>query len=264
MSRAYSGREPVAPAGVSERTMPDDVLLVIPAFRESRRLPAFLQTLLRVLRDAGMPVGVLVVDDGSGPDESAALGTLCASLIRDYPALRPPLFLHANRGKGGAVRAGWDRAAGEAWLGFCDADGSVSAEEIVRLVRLSADTSADAIIASRDVTGADVAGRTLPRRLLSLLFGIAVRRMTGVRVRDSQCGCKFVRRDVFEKMKVDVSETGFAFDVELLALIASAGGRIDEVGVVWYGRPGGTLRPLRDGILMLKSLARIRMNTRSR
>jgi dolichyl-phosphate beta-glucosyltransferase len=64
-----------------------------------------------------------------------------------------------------------------------------------------------------------------------------VRTLTGLRLRDTQCGFKLMDRrrvlPVFERMTVD----GFAFDVELLYVATRFGLRIAEVPVTWCNSP---------------------------
>ena len=112
-------------------------LLVVPAFCESQRLPRFLPDLCgAVAAMDGAPVQIMVVDDGSGTAEQKFLIDLVAELRESHTFLMEPLILEENRGKGGAVYAGWDASEGGGFskLGFVDADGAVSASEVVRVL----------------------------------------------------------------------------------------------------------------------------------
>jgi dolichyl-phosphate beta-glucosyltransferase len=238
----------------------ESVLLVIPAFRESRRLPLFLRPLLTALCESGLSVCVRVVDDGSPVPERDSVATLCRNLSTEFPALLPMMGLPANLGKGGAVYAGWDAEGESGWLGFCDADGSVGPDEVVRLIRILFvnDTGVDALIASRHAGRAKPVSRSLWRGALSRIFSAWVRLVTKLAVRDSQCGCKFVRRDVFVRVRPELGELRFAFDVELLSRLASAGASIREEPVAWSGRSGGSLSVVRDGMRMAFTVLRFR------
>lgn len=239
---------------------PKGVLLVIPAFRESRRLPGFLPHLLSALRESGLPVRVRVVDDGSPGADREGCEALCRKLSVGFPALSPMLSLNRNLGKGGAVYAGWAGETEARWLGFCDADGSVGPDEVVRLIRILLEDgfAGDALIASRLAGGSRPVRRSLWRGALSRLFSAWVRRVTGLSVRDSQCGCKFVRRTVFERVRPELTEFRFAFDVELLCRLTASGAAIREEPVAWTGRPGGSLSVMRDGMRMLRAAPRFR------
>jgi glycosyltransferase involved in cell wall biosynthesis len=83
-------------------------------------------------------VQILVVDDGSEPAETHATRAIIESLRPNYPLLQPLLELPNNIGKGGAVYAGWTQANPDTqWLAFVDADGSISPQEVTRLITLA-------------------------------------------------------------------------------------------------------------------------------
>ena len=126
--------------------------LVIPCFRESRRLPTFLPGLLSAMETAALPVVIQIVDDGSGQSEADALDAFLEPLRAAHPAmLRPMLRLPANIGKGGTVYAGWDALAPLCThLAFVDADGAIPADETARLLAMATTMpSGSAVFASR-------------------------------------------------------------------------------------------------------------------
>ncbi|MCA9300072.1 MAG: hypothetical protein KDA28_13460, partial [Phycisphaerales bacterium] len=59
------------------------------------------------------------------------------------------------------------------------------------------------------------------------------------------------------------AEDGFAFDVEHLAIARRAGYAMQEVGIPWTHQDGGTVRPFRDGLRMLRAVWRIRRRMRT-
>ncbi len=235
-------------------------LLVIPAYCEGRRLPDFANRLLPALAQAGLSVEVQVVDDGSLQGERAAMETLCQKLRDRWPFLRPLISLSVNAGKGGAVYAGWDLADEEKWVGFCDADGSVPAEEVVRLMQavLAANDPMVCVIASRRSAERKSVHRAWLRSGLSWLFSLWVRRCTGLGVWDTQCGCKFMPAAVYRRIRPQLRERRFVFDVELLERAVQAGARVLEEPVNWVSRPGGSLRLWRDGAAMVAAVWRLR------
>src|SRR5437762_6304484 len=110
-------------------------LLVIPAYRESARLPQFLPGLLEHLAATTMTAvaqcQVLVVDDGSGNEEANRLREFIESTRKNFPSLLPLHALPSNRGKGAAVHAGWQRADADCeWLRFVDADGAMAPADV--------------------------------------------------------------------------------------------------------------------------------------
>ncbi len=240
-------------------TMPQ-FLLVIPAYREVQRLPVFAGELLAALAQAGLSVAVQVVDDGSPEAERVAMAALCERLRGRWPMMQPLIALPANVGKGAAVYAGWDTAAEARWLGFCDADGSVPADEVVRLMWmvLAANDPVVCVIASRRSSDGKSVHRGWLRGGLSRLFSAWVRRCAGLGVRDTQCGCKFIPATVYQTIRPGLHERRFVFDVELLKRTVEAGVRVLEEPVNWVSRPGGSLRLWRDGATMAAAVWRLR------
>jgi glycosyltransferase involved in cell wall biosynthesis len=235
-------------------------LLVIPAYREGQRLPVFADSLLSALAQARLSAEVQVIDDGSPEGERVAMEVLCEKLRGRWPLLRPLISLPVNVGKGGAVYAGWDLADDERWVGFCDADGSVPADEVVRLMQvvLAANDPMACVIATRRSTEGRGVRRAWLRAGLSRLFSIWVRRCTGLSVRDTQCGCKFISAAVYRIIRPQLRERRFVFDVELLKRVVQAGAKVVEEPVNWVSRLGGSLRLWRDGAEMAAAVWRLR------
>lgn len=237
--------------------------LVVPCYRESARLPVFLPELCAAL-DRVEGARVLVVDDGSGPEEAAAARALVEGLRPRHACLRPLLELPENVGKGGAVYAGWAAHEGETWLGFVDADGSCSAAEVARLAGLAAAESAPlpALFASRVKLLGRRVERLFKRHLLGRVFATLVSELLAIPVYDSQCGLKLVPRAAYEAVAARLRVRGFAFDVELLAALIDSGCTVREVPIDWHEVAGGKVRLLRDSWRMANDVRRIRERRR--
>jgi glycosyltransferase involved in cell wall biosynthesis len=237
-----------------------DIHLVIPAYRESGRIGPFLRELMPALAAGPLKTSVLVVDDGSGLAETEKLRKVVAPFASEFPGLLQMLELPVNFGKGGAVRAGWDAAPPCEYLAFVDADGSISAGEVVRLAsaawcRRSGRTT---LFASRIRMLGHSIRRSLFHHLAGRAFATVVGVLTDDRVYDSQCGCKFVPSDVYRSVRPVLRERGFAFDVELMAAILRSGNSIEEVPIDWHETPGTKVSFLRDAPRMALACAAIR------
>lgn len=224
-------------------------LLVIPCYREGRRLPRFLPGLLTALDNASLNVRVLVVDDGSGKQEQDILETLCGREIPRHPALLPPLLLDTNQGKGGAVMAAWDTGHAAGWYGFVDADGACSASETVRLASML-EAGGPAIIASRIMMLGRNIYRSHLRHLAGRIYATLVSCSLHIPVYDSQCGLKFVPGETYRAIRKRLTAKGFAFDVDLIAAIHYAGYKISEIPIDWEDIPNGKASLWRHAIPM--------------
>lgn len=247
------------------------VHLVIPAFRESERIGGYLDDLGRELAD--LPgIALQVVDDGSGEPESAAMARLVEERQVAIPFLRPIHHLTPNRGKGGAVRAGWDlfadADAGDGWLGFVDADGATPAREVRRLVELARARAAgpggqvEALFASRIRMLGRRVDRLVRRHLTGRVFATMVSNLLDIEAYDTQCGCKLVPVDAYRRVRPVLQCNGFAFDVELLAALLDSGCEVREEPVDWAEIPGGKVSLVRDSWRMFADLLEIRRRRR--
>lgn len=217
--------------------------IVIPAFNEARTIEHAVQETAAVFGRLG-EFEVIVVDDGSadGTREIAQRLPVCV-IAHDR-----------NQGKGAAVRTGVLAAQGE-WILVMDADLSVTPDQIERF--LPALSNADILIGSRRIADAEIPEpQTWRRDYAGRLFNVAVRLMTNLSYRDTQCGFKIFHaktKPLFEQMKT----TGWAFDVELLVRARRAGMRIKEIPVTW--RNGNESRVhVKDAAGIFGELLRIR------
>lgn len=232
-----------------------DCFLVIPCFHESCRVPAFLAELCSEIGASELTVGVVLVDDGSGEAELAKLRESISHLRKSYPDLGEVLALPENRGKGAAVRRGWQAAASAArMLAFIDADGSVPAREFLRLLRLALEQREEGLLlASRSASGSSVE-RSVFRKLLAVSFTVLIRVFYGVRIKDTQCGCKVVSARWYRRHAAEFREDGFGLDLELILKARETGCEVREVGIAWHAVPGSKVG-VRGVLALAKAVA---------
>lgn len=219
--------------------------IVIPAYNEEKRLPKALAEVHRFFPEAE----VIVVDDGSSDGTVSVAERAGAKVVR----------LLENRGKGAAVRAGVLAAGGDAVV-VMDADLSVPLEFVAEM--LSMLDSADVVVGSRCHPEAVIVRRQpLARRVAGRVFSAAVRILTGLPYRDTQCGFKGFKRDAAKAIFVNLRSPGFAFDVEVLLLARALGLRVAELGVVWRDGEMSSVS-FRKGVSAFVELGRLAVRLR--
>ncbi|MBV8235677.1 MAG: glycosyltransferase family 2 protein [Acidimicrobiia bacterium] len=223
---------------------PSALSVVVPAYNEARRLGDSLPPLLDMARDAGAEL--IVVDDGSDDDTSQ----VAAAYLAGVPGSKL-VRLALNSGKGAAVRAGVAHARGRSIV-FMDADLATELSDLPTL--LEALETADIAIGSRVVSGATVDGASSARAHMGRTFNRVARKVTGLELRDTQCGFKAFRAPVAQLLFHLGVVDGFAFDVEILALARRMGYRVAEVPVHWHAVPGSRVDVVRDPARMLRDV----------
>lgn len=231
--------------------------IVLPAYNEASRLPPFLAAVRNYVEEHYPGAHeVIVVDDGS-QDETAAV---LAPMTRPWQSL--VLLSHpVNQGKGAAVRTGVMAARGQ-WILFADADGATPITETTRLVQ-ALQQGADVAVGSRWLAmDGLVRQRSWLRRLAGRSFAAVARWWLAIPQQDTQCGFKMFRRQAARQLFADSRETGYLFDLELLALARHYGFRVVEVAVNWHEVPGSHLSLTAELGRVLRGLFRIRRRLR--
>ncbi|HEY5875963.1 MAG TPA: glycosyltransferase [Ilumatobacteraceae bacterium] len=198
--------------------MASSLHLVVPCFNERTRLAV---DQIGVLT-ADDRVSLVLVDDGS-TDRTL---DLLRSIERDASRVSV-IALPRNRGKGEAVRAGLASAlaADPSWLGYVDADMATPASEILRLLDVAAGLpGVDVVLGSRvALLGRDVQ-RSAFRHYTGRVYATLASLVLAKAVYDTQCGAKLFRRtNAFDRSIVAPFRSRWAFDVELLGRLESAG-----------------------------------------
>ena len=242
------GRSPLAAPG-------EPVLLsvMIPAFNVESVLERTVTDTVDYLRRLQLTFEVVIADDGSIDRTPAVIDDL-RRRFRELTAVR----LSPNRGKGAAVRAAFAAARGEHVI-FMDADGATSLDAIP--IFLDALRHSDVVIASRHHPGSRIPVPQPPhRRLMGFIMRHLVKRVTGLKHQDTQCGFKMFRREsaeeIFRRQQID----RFAFDVELCFLARKLDYTVVELPVTWRNGPQSSVRALGDSLIVVRDVFRVRWN----
>jgi|GEM_PF-133988 hypothetical protein len=149
-------------------------------------------------------------------------------------------------------------------LAFADADGSTPASSFETVLRALINDTADVATGSRRHPSADVtAHQTLGRRYLGDGFAWLARRLLDEQLYDYQCGAKAITTDAWQAVRSHIYASGFAWDIELLAISGGLGYQVAEVPVRWEDQPGSTVSPLRTALRLGRVLVTARHRARA-
>jgi glycosyltransferase involved in cell wall biosynthesis len=228
--------------------------IIIPAYNESGRIPATLESVVSHVRLRGWDAEVLVVNDGSSDNTAAVVLAFAAT----HPEVR---LIHnpGNRGKGYSVRNGILQAVGDVVM-FTDSDLSAPIEEADRLFAAIAQ-GADIAIGSRWLeSGRQTHRQPLYRQFFGRCFNAVTKAVMGLRFADTQCGFKAFTRAAAQTVFSLQTIERWGFDPEILFIAVKNCLRVEEVAVSWAHDERSRMSYLKDGLQMLKEITVIRWN----
>lgn len=230
-----------------------DISIVIPAYNEAERLPAFLERIISYCKDSEKVYEIIVVDDGSRYPLSEAVQS-CKSKLPNIDVIR----LHKNRGKGYAVKRGLLKSRGEICL-FLDADGSVEPYEIERNLHYITDGGFDIFVGSRVLKDKSQKLKVKwHRKILGTFFNYFVQSFLFNNIKDTQCGFKMFKKEVVKPLFSRSYIRGFGFDVEILYLAFKMGYKIKEGPVSWRHVNGSKVKLFTDTFKMFINILQAR------
>lgn len=209
--------------------------IVLPAFDEERNIGAALDSALAVAVRLARDFEIVVVDDGSRDGTAAAIEERC----RRDPRIR--VVQHqSNRGYGAALRSGLRVARGELVF-FTDSDLQF---DLAELVKLLAHAQSFDIVAGVRTPRRDPLGR----RAIARVWGLLVRLLFGLRVRDIDCAFKMFHRRVIDA--IPIASIGAFVNTEILVRASRAGYRVHQVPVSHRPRRHGRQSGARPRVIL--------------
>ena len=229
--------------------------LVIPVFNEAAVItPTLLSLRETLLRELPSEWEIVVADNGSTDQTCARVTSLSDGRIR--------LVRLSERGKGRALREGFKHATGDI-VGFTDADLPITPEEILSALRTLEESDTGILIGSRLHPESTMPGREWWRIGSSHVFNLLARTIVGIKVSDTQCPLKLVKRAYLDIFLATTEPTWFV-DLEFIALIERLHVPLTEIPVSWdehrYPERHSKLSTIRDGVRGVIAMARIRKN----
>ncbi|MBI1869680.1 MAG: glycosyltransferase family 2 protein [Chlamydiae bacterium] len=213
------------------------ICILIPAYHEEVEIG-------EVVRQARFYGDVVVVDDGSS-DRTGGIATSAGAILLRHSK---------NCGKGAALLTGLQYFLKGSWEGviLMDGDGQHCADEIPKFLEAARNPSIMMVIGNRmyqtqKMPWIRVATNLFMSKILSWI--------AGVWVPDSQCGFRYLKRVLVERMHLKASK--FDIESEMFLEASSITKEIRSVSIVSiYGNEKSKIRPLPDTFRFLGLLVR--------
>ena len=205
---------------------PLNIAALVPAYQAAAHLG---EVLLRLAALPSRP-HVLVVDDGSR-DATALVARQFGADVHSFAA---------NRGKGHALLAGFERLRDFEAVVTLDADGQHPPECLPAFVA-AAEAGADLVLGRREITPEMPPARRFANRFSSAWCTA----IAGQPISDSQCGYRLYRREVL--LRTPVRASRYEVETEMAVRASRLGFRVAHVDIpTVYGDEVSHLSPTRD------------------
>ncbi|MFQ5700610.1 MAG: glycosyltransferase family 2 protein [Acidobacteriota bacterium] len=200
------------------------VSVVMPVYNERPSILTIIDRVLSVQLE-GIEKELIVVDDRSEDGTRELLQELRKDGVR-------VLFHDHNRGKGAALRTGFQQASGDIVL-IQDADLEYNPDEYPVLLRPILDGHADVVYGSRFLGGphrVHLFWHMVGNRFLTLLSNM----MSNLNLTDMETCYKVFRKGVLDGLTL--TSDRFGFEPEFTLKVARKGWRVYEVPISYHGR----------------------------
>jgi glycosyltransferase involved in cell wall biosynthesis len=223
--------------------------VVIPVYNEEQ----WVKELVSRVQEVQIPKEIIIVDDCSTDGTRAILRQI------ESPAIRV-IYQEVNRGKGAALRTGFEHATGHIVL-VQDADLEYDPAEYPRLIEPIVDGRADVVYGSRFIGDSHRVlyyWHSVANTFLTLLSNM----FTNLNLTDMETCYKVFRREVLSEIRLKSNR--FGFEPEITAKVAkkrNPAWRVYEVPISYSGRTyeEGKKIGLKDAFTALYCIVRYRL-----
>ena len=169
-----------------------DISVIVPLYNEAESLPVLHDWIERVMQENHYTYEILFINDGSSDDSWQVIQAL-----REKNANVHGICFRRNYGKSAALYCGFEAAKGDVVITM-DADLQDSPDEIPELFRMIKEEDYDLVSGWKQKRYDNKLTKNLP----SKLFNATARWVTGIKLRDMNCGLKAYRQEVVKNIEV--------------------------------------------------------------
>jgi len=169
-----------------------DISVVIPLYNEAESLPELFVWIKKVMLEHKFSFEVVFIDDGSNDNSWQVIEKL-SSNNSEIKAIK----FRRNYGKSAGLYCGFETAQGDVVITM-DADLQDSPDEIPELYKMIKNENYDIVSGWKKNRHDPVLTKNLP----SKLYNFTVRKISGIKLHDMNCGLKAYKKNVIKSVEV--------------------------------------------------------------
>lgn len=225
--------------------------VIIPVYNEERRIGHTILKIMKYMNQHNYEYDIIIVDDGS-TDHTI-------DVIKNFKNNKISLLRNKkNIGKGYSIKKGVLFAQKD-YLLIIDADLSTPIEELENFINYT--KHYDIIIGSRRMEGSKKPIRQPFYRIIAGgTFSYLVNLFLLRDIKDTQCGFKLFKKNIAKRLFSMQTINRFSFDAEIMYLAKKFNYKVKELPVLWANDLDSRLDFIRDSVIMLIDLLRIKVN----
>ena len=223
----------------------------IPMYNESAIIADTAKKLSAYMSENFEDYEIIFSDDGSKDGSADIVKKLELPYVRviGYPD---------NRGKGSAVREAMLASEGDAVM-FTDSDLAYGTEVIKKVAEaFENNPDCDLVVGSRNLDKSGYDGYTLLRKIASKCYIGVLKIAGGLKISDSQCGCKAFSGRAAKRVFSHCQVNRFAFDFEAILIAEKCGYKIKEIPVKVINHGESKVNVIKDSVKMLRDIAKMK------
>lgn len=225
--------------------------LCIPMYNESKIIADTAKTLSSYMSSRFDDYEIIFSDDGSTDGSADIVKSL------ELPCVRV-IGYSDNRGKGSAVREAMLASSGDMVM-FTDSDLAYGTEVIGQVAdAFDAHPECDLVVGSRNIAKDGYDGYTFVRKLASKAYISVLKTVGGLKISDSQCGCKAFRGEAARRVFGYCEVNRFAFDFEAILVAEKCGYKIYEIPVKVINHGDSKVSVVKDSLKMLRDIMKMK------
>ncbi len=210
------------------------VSIIIPTYNESQNIIGILKS----IRDS-IPKGIytetIVVDDNSPDGTGKIVEDYIYGLKKIAENTIDIIHRKAKNGLSSAILNGIQNAKGETIV-VMDSDFSHPPQIIPKMIEALKQYQCDLVVASRYITGGNIQGWTIKRKLMSKTATMIAKKGLGVKTKDPMSGFFAFKKNIIKELNFDA--LGYKFLLEIL--VKTKGINIKEIPYTFENRKLGS------------------------